>query len=54
MNLLLCGFRLSAFVYILLDSLRKNRKIFVKMDTSSRVGFQPDGAYYRHSETVSN
>ena len=57
-----------SFVYVLLDSgyhtdleqmLKKNRQNFSKnghymLETSCKVGLQPEGGNYSHSETVIN
>ena len=64
MNLLLCGFRLLMFCWTqyhtdLEQMLKKIARLFVKKDTecwklSCKVGPQPEGGNYRHSQTVIN
>jgi len=64
MNLLLCGFRLFMFCWTqyhtdLKQMLKKNHQNICqnghwKLETSLKVGLQPEGAHNHHSETVIN
>ena len=63
-NLLLCGFHLVMFCWTryhtnLEQMLKKNRQNIPKnghwmLETSCKVGLQPEGGNYRHSETATN
>ena len=59
-NLLLCGFRLVMFCWTRYHTdlheqmLKKNRQNIRMLETSCKVGLQPEGGNYRHSETVIN
>ena len=64
LNLLLCGFRLFMFYWTRYhtdfeQTLKKNRQNIRqnghwKLETSIKVGVQPEGAHNRHLETVIN
>ena len=64
LNLLLCGFRLFMFYWTRYHTdpeqmLKKNRQNIRqnghrKLETSIKVGLQPEGAHNSHSETVTN
>ena len=62
MNLLFCGSRLFTFCWTryhtdLEEMLKKNRQTIRQnghsmLETSCKAGRKPEGAHYRHSETV--